>query len=198
MNGYGLTAAIFQSIASLAWPAAFAFAVWIFRGRLAELLPLFRLKHKDWEASFRLDKAEEEAALLPAPTPAPENKPTAEEKSRFEQIADLSPRAAIMERRPQIEEAVSNLARSRGIEPGKAPQLQTIRILRSEGIIDPNTSAVLDDLRSIGNAAAHPGPDTSFSKADALRFGELADRVTERLMELSSDEIHTSKLERPS
>ena len=193
MNGYGLIATIVQSIASLAWPAAFVFAVWTFRGRLTALLPLLRVKHKDWEASFRLDRAEEEAAQLPAPLPAPEAKPTAEEKSRFEQIADLSPRAAIMEQRREIDEAVSNLARNSGFEPGKASLLHTIRILRSEGVIDANTSALLDDLRTLGNSAAHADVDTTFTKEDALRFAALADRVIELLANLSSSKREREK-----
>jgi hypothetical protein len=45
----------------------------VFREKLAELLPRFRVKHKEWEASFRLDKAEAEAASLPdLPLPPPE------------------------------------------------------------------------------------------------------------------------------
>ena len=64
MNGYGVIAVIIQSVASLAWPAAFVFAVWLFRKELVGLLPLLRVKHKDWEASF--DRAEKEAAALSA------------------------------------------------------------------------------------------------------------------------------------
>ena len=126
---------------------------------------MLRVKHKDWEASFRLDQAEKEASQLPAPTSATEANPTAEEESRFKQIANISPRAAIMERRREIEEALSNLALKHGIDGRKAPMLQMIRILRgSEGIIDPNTSALLDDLRAIGNTAAHFNSSTRLSR----------------------------------
>ncbi len=185
MNLYGLIASIVQSIASLGWPAAFAFAVWTFRGRLSELLPLLHVKHKDWEASFRLDKAEEEAAQLQLPAPTYESKPTAEEKSRFEQIADLSPRAAILERRREIEEAVLCFAASHGIDVSKTSLLHATRMLRNLELIDTNTSALLDDLRALGNAAAHASGDTEFSKADALRFGALAESVIARLTILS-------------
>ena len=58
MDGYQFSAAIVQSIVSLAWPAAFIGAVWLFRGRLMELLPLLKLKHKETEISFRLEQAE--------------------------------------------------------------------------------------------------------------------------------------------
>ena len=50
----------------------------------------------------------------------------------------------------------------------------------------PATSALLDDLRTVGNAALHPDDDTTFTKGDALRYRALADRVIARLELLSS------------
>ena len=47
-----------------------------------------------------------------------------------------------------------------------------IRSLRKSDLIDANTSALLDDLRVVGNAAAHNESDPT--EQDALRFGELA------------------------
>jgi Domain of unknown function (DUF4145) len=183
MDGYGLIASLVQSVA---WPSAIVFGVWMFRRRLTELLPMLRVRHKDWEASFRLDKAEQEAARLPAPISAPETRPTAEEKSGFEQIADISPQAAILERRREIEEAVYNFARNHEVEITKGSLLAAIRILRSKELIDADTSALLDDLRTVGNAALHSDDNTTFTKDDALRFGALADRVVGRLELLSS------------
>src|SRR5438270_2509576 len=104
MNGYALAAEIIKAIASLAWPAAFVAAVWLFREKLIELLPNLRVKHKDWEVSFRLNEAEKEARSLPPV--APEALPTPEETSRFDQIAKVSPRAAILEYRAQLEQVV--------------------------------------------------------------------------------------------
>src|SRR2546423_948763 len=102
MDGYALSASIIQSLVSLAWPAAIVFAVLIFRERLGRLLPLLHVKHKDWEASFRLDQAEKEAAALPPQGPDV-SEPTPEEKTKFEQIAELSPSAAIMDLRRELE-----------------------------------------------------------------------------------------------
>jgi hypothetical protein len=39
------------------------------------------------------------------------------------------------------------------------------------------TSALLDDLRTIGNRAAHGDDGASFTVAEALRFGKLTDDV---------------------
>jgi hypothetical protein len=178
MNGYGLAAEIIKALASLAWPIAFVVAVLLFRERLKELLPLFRLKHKDWEASFRLDRAEEEAAQLPA-TPDTAIPPTPEERSRFEQIAEHSPRAAILEKRVELDQAIASLLH-RDSYSKPISLSQGLRLLRSQGMIDGITSALLDDLRVIGNRAAHDGA-AEFTKDEALRFGRLADQALAQL-----------------
>jgi hypothetical protein len=184
MNGYGLTAALVQSVVSLAWPAALIVSVWMFRERLAALLPLLRVKHKDWEASFRLDQAEKEAASLP-PTPEDAKKPpppTPEEQDRFEQLAKISPRAAVMELRWKLEEATLALAKAHNLQIRQPMGLLSLtRTLRSSEVIDQHTSALLDDLRNIGNHAAHATGDFQLSADDAIRYRVLADELIERL-----------------
>jgi hypothetical protein len=93
MDGYQFIA-IFQSVVSLAWPAAVFGSVWLFRDKLRTLLPLLRMKYKDLDLSFRLDEAEREAAKIPPTPPSPDLEPTPEEKTRFERLARISPRAA--------------------------------------------------------------------------------------------------------
>jgi hypothetical protein len=184
VDGYQFIAAILQSLASLAWPAAFVIAVALFRGRLSQLLPLLRVKHKDLEVSFRLDKAEQELKQIhpPAPPTLPPP-PTPEEKTRFEQVADISPRAAILEKRADLEQTIRQVADPYFLKlgPGSGKShtlLESIRLLRQEGIIDDKTSALLEDLRVIGNRAAHEPEEPSVnSKVTALRFGKLVDTV---------------------
>jgi hypothetical protein len=60
-----------------------------------------------------------------------------------------------------------------------------VRTLRQRQLIDRNTSALLDDLRAIGNAAAHNVSDPS--EEDALRFRTLADTVIGQLGNTSND-----------
>ncbi|MER8532101.1 DUF4145 domain-containing protein [Mesorhizobium sp. M1005] len=174
MNYLDFIAALFASITSLAWPAALVAAVWIFRGELRPLLPRLHLKHKDTEITFRLSEAEKTVEHLPRsnleiPPPTPE------EISRFEKIAQISPRAAILEIRAELDSAVYGLAESSG-EPRKLPFGNMIRLLRDHEILDSGTSALLDDLRVLGNRAAH---ETShdFSVDDARRYKAIADRV---------------------
>ncbi len=51
---------------------------------------------------------------------------------------------------------------------------------------------LLDDLRAIGNAAAHSNADTTFTKDDALHFVSLADQVISRLSPPMVAEIEAS------
>src|SRR5258708_28051159 len=119
MNGYGLSAEIIKALASLAWPVAFVVVVCVFRKELVKLLPRIRVKHNKWDVSFRLDDAEETLRKLPPPPPPePESEPTEEEDSKFEKVLEASPRAAILEARVDVEEAVRSLAcRSKLLTP---------------------------------------------------------------------------------
>jgi hypothetical protein len=181
MDGYQFIAAIFQSLISLAWPAALVACVWLFRERLNTLLPLLRMKYKDFDMSFRLEQAEKEAAQIPPSPPSPDLEPTPEEKTRFEQLAEISPRSAIIEIRGELEEALKNVLQRRGKFLDRPTTMMSgTRILRGEKLIDATTSALLDDLRAIGNEATH-NREREFTKDDAMRIRRLADQVTQRL-----------------
>jgi hypothetical protein len=180
MDWLQFISSIVQSVVSLAWPAAFVVAVALFRGKLMELLPYLRLKHKDTEVSFRLEQAEKEAAQIPPRPQAPDLEPTPEETSRFERVAEHSPRAAILEKRAELEQVLKTAAEpyvsSSLAKSWKTLPLTTaIRVLRQHNFIDGNTSALLDDLRVIGNRAAHSENGNEFTKDEAIRFGKLAD-----------------------
>jgi hypothetical protein len=168
-------------LVSLAWPAAFVVAVWLFRDKLIELMPLLRFKYKDFDVSFRLDQAEKDAEQLPPAETA--SLPTPEESSRFEQIARVSPRAAILEMRSDLEEALVGPYRSSDPENAyrNASFQVMIRNLRRAQVIDERTFGVLDDLRAIGNRAAHASSADTFTYEDAMRFRTLVQLVLDRL-----------------
>ena len=184
MTWLQFSADVIKSLTSLAWPAAFAFAVWLFREKLTELMPLLRFKYKEFDISFRLDKAEQEQAKLPAPTDQTPDTP--EEIDRFRELAKWSPKAAILELRSDIEEAVRSYADAVGMKGGPVnrdmivPLGLLIRQLRKNELIDQPTSAILDDLRAIGNSAAH-GRGQALTQEDALRFRALAEGVIRQL-----------------
>lgn len=177
MNGYGLTAEIIKAVASLAWPAAAVAVAWLFREKFTELLPRLTLKHKETEVSFRLDQAERDAAQISVEAQSA-TAPTPEETSRLERVADHSPRAAILEKRAELEQAVRSLAVPYYSGAVRRPEMisltEAIRLLRKNNILGESESAVLDDLRTIGNRAAH-SIDALFTKEDAMRFAKLTD-----------------------
>lgn len=177
VNYLDFFASVISSITSLAWPAAFVGAVWLFRGEIRPLLPRLKLKHKETEISFRLDAAENVVEQLPVPQEAAPATP--EELSRFEQLVAISPRGALMEIRREVEEALGNAARRAGYKTFGGARSQ-LRILRKGTIIDENTSKLVDDLFAIGNAAAHD-PQAAITAADARRYRVIADRVVETL-----------------
>lgn len=182
MDVYQFIVAIFQSLVSLAWPAALVACVWLFREKLEIMFPLLQIKYKNFDVSFHLDQAEKEAARIAPPVPSQDPEPTPEEKSRFEKVAEHSPKAAILEKRTELEQVVRATAQPY-ISTSIAKSWKTlswttaIRALREQHIIDEKTSAVLDDLRVIGNRAAHSQDGSEFSKEEALRFGKLTDNI---------------------
>lgn len=181
MDVYQFIAAIFQSLVSLAWPAALIVCVWLFREKLNVLLPLLRMKYKDFDVSFRLEQAEKEAAQIPPAPPSITLEPTPEEKSRFDQLVQISPRSAIVEIRAELEDALKDALQRRGRLLDKpVTMVAATRILRNEELIDGTTSALLDDLRVIGNEASHSS-EREFTKDDALKVRKLANQAIQRL-----------------
>ena len=146
--------------------------VLLFRGRLIELMPWILVKHKDTELSFRLERAEQvDVPRLPPPTP------TQEELDRFDQIARISPRAAILVQRAELTGDLKRLAQMADIPSAQQSNLALIiRQLQAKKIIDSPTADLLNDLRVIGNLAGHE-QDREFSLDDALRFKDLTQKA---------------------
>jgi hypothetical protein len=180
MDGFTFTVelvkAITSMIAAFAWPIGLLAVVLLFRKRLNELLPLLILKYKDVQLSFGLDKAEADAKRIPLP-PEPEllPAPDVEEKSRREALAKLAPRAAIMQARADIDTAVNSFAAAVGLSKGRTTVSKTVSELDRNKLIDKATVDLLNELRQIGNAAAHNMSEPT--ESEALRYQELAYRL---------------------
>jgi hypothetical protein len=179
MDRYQFVADIFRSIVSVAWPVAFVIAIYLFREKLNDLLPLLRLKYKDLDVSFRLDQAEQEAEALPPYEESSE--PTPEETDKFRRLAQISPSSAIAEKSRDVEQALAEFSDAVGLkETRKKGWLNWTRVLRKEQLIDSATAALLDDLRAVRNTAVHGGSGL-LSEEEAHRFGALADKLISSL-----------------
>lgn len=189
MDLYQFIAALAESVVKLGWPAAVFGIFLMFKGRLTELLPLLRFKYKDLDIAFseRLESAERAAAALPAaaePRQA-ELQPTPEEVIRFRRLAELSPRAAILDTWSEVEQVLRNVAGATQVATvGKGrvlSPLQLLRELRNKSVLDGSLSALLDDLRALRNAAVNGDGNKVVSAEEALQFRALAEEAISRL-----------------
>jgi hypothetical protein len=200
MTGYGLIAAIVQSIASLAWPGVLVAIVLLFRKPIEDLLRRLRTVQADRNGvSLSLDEAEKETVLLslaekeqaqlsPAPPPSPDDLPDYDgepasredaEYDQFERIAAVSPRAAITGLLRDLEELLKELATACGLEPRPGSSFRSLtEMLRKRKIIDQHTSAILTFLRAAEIAAAR---GDYVSKEDAMRYLALGTDQLRRL-----------------
>jgi uncharacterized protein YutE (UPF0331/DUF86 family) len=164
---------------SLAWPSAFALILFFFRSPLVNLLPRVRsLKYRDLHVDFEeaLSKIEQQ---IETGKRRPELAPDEHRDERLSRAVDFSPNFAVFEAWLNVEDALKRLARESGVSfrRGSSP-LYLARMLRSHGIIDAQTAALLDDLRALRNLAIHPDPERPISVEEARRYGELANEVS--------------------
>lgn len=185
MDYLQFAAAVIESLvkllSSLAWPAAVIAIVWILRERFSQILPFLKIKYSGAEVSFELDKAEKKAAELPvadaAKTPA-----TPPIDDVFERMVKLSPRAAVLEKRTRLEialrQALERLSKINKMMPILVPAQNLASLAKAfadSGYIDRETLALLNDLRVLGNKAAHMPEE--WTGEEAHRYGALADQV---------------------
>jgi hypothetical protein len=162
-------------ISSIAWPFFIFLIFWTFRHQISQLLPFLRFKYKDINISFTLDQAEKEAESIPPPDQTPQ--PTQEELDKFRRLVKISPSSAISEKARDVEQALGDFGEAVGMSsPRMRGWLSWTRELRKHQLIDSATSALLEDLRLVRNAAVHGGRE-EITEDDAFRFGALADRL---------------------
>ncbi|MBU1313598.1 MAG: hypothetical protein KJ947_11540 [Alphaproteobacteria bacterium] len=190
MNGYDLAASLFQSLTSLAWPAAAAASVYFFRDRVSELLPRLHLKHKETEISFQIEAAKVEAQQLPSPsgdTPVPAD----EERQKLLNLARISPKGAILAAWSDFEVRLRDLAKSHhelGDFTSKTSALTIMRGFRSSGQIGSPIFQLFNDLRTIRNQTAHEDFPDGINVEDAVEFQRLTERVLQAVEEVPSQD----------
>lgn len=174
---------IAELVKTLAWPVTVMILVWLLRKPIRELVPLLtRLKYKDFEVEFGRHMAELKAE---ASEELPPREPVAAgvgEEGALNELAKLSPRAAITEAWRQVEVAALQAARRSDISlsPTEVTTTRVIRSLEQCRLIDAGKIALLHDLRGLRNQAAH-APDFAISTEAALDYIQLARRMREYL-----------------
>jgi hypothetical protein len=175
MNFFGFIASI---IDSLAWPTAFAIAIFILRKELAQLLSRLKtIKHKDTEFGFSrgvTDAREKAERSLPALQVENTKPPTTSER-----LAELSPRGAVLESWLEVESALTRLAERYGI-PSSELHLSNLEILRLQlsdyQPIGRGAFELLERLRKLRNEAVHL-QEEEIDLTTAIEYSHLANRL---------------------
>jgi hypothetical protein len=163
-------------VKALAWPLTALAVLILIRRPLLRLIPLLRkLKWKELELEFEqkiIELKSEAAQALPAPPTR--RQLTERTPSRLEQLAEISPRAAIIEAWIQLEHAASGALSQRLPDVSVTWSSGQIgELLAAHGLLDKNKLEVYNSLRKLRNQAAHH-EDFTIPPKTALDYVVLA------------------------
>ena len=170
---------VVQMTQAVAWPVAAVVLALLLRRPLLGLLPLIqKLRYGPLELDFGRRVAElavEAERALPA-----EGQPDAgPEAARLSELAQVSPRAAVLEAWLQIEQAAMALSGRDGL-PLSSRELRTPLLLgqalEQAGVLDAAKLEIYHRLRNLRNAAAHAAVFELDTEA-ALEYVRLALRL---------------------
>ena len=157
MTWMSFTATLIQA---LAWPVTVLTIFFLLRRHITGLLPRVRqLKYKDVEISFGervRELAAEASETLPAliePAGLPQG-----ERSHLETLAELSPRAAVLEAWIPVERAALQLAIHKRVKlsrDARASARGVAEALLAAGVIPEEEAHLFEALRTLRNQAAH-------------------------------------------
>ncbi|MGR7118242.1 DUF4145 domain-containing protein [Klebsiella aerogenes] len=176
-------------VSALAWPLAFVWFVQKYGNDVKELIfRLSKVKLGNAEAEFTLGlKAAEELAngapIVEAPTDLPEKDiEFSKRMAQLERIADVSPRAAIMESWLLIEEAAGKAGFVQGASVPRINPLLFVEWLVREGKIEKSTAVLVDRMRKLRNEASHL-KDFELTKDEAERYLKIAVQISLLIIE---------------
>lgn len=178
-----------QLIIGIAWPVVVLWIAYLFKRELTALFGrVSRFKYKDVEFEMGLAKAEERATIIQRNETVPQL-PDPETSKKFDQlrrIADVSPRAAIMEAWIAIEDAAG---RSGFIQGAQQPLINAesfVHYLVHTGKLPAESDSLVTELRNLrDHAAAHKIaniPEFTLTRQDAERYLELAAKVSSMIL----------------
>lgn len=185
---------------SVAWPAAFALLLVIFRNPVSQVLMrivTFKLKGAglDIQAEIsELHKAESdtlhsEKEVSPKAGPAEPSKevrPTESLEEAVEAVAQLSPEAAIPLAWSAVEAEVRGLgdrAFARNPDFGGGVN-RIINSLRKMEVIDRETFSLIQSLRNLRNRTVHQYTPGLISPESATEYGQMAEILISKLRKL--------------
>lgn len=174
-----------ELVKAAAWPTVGLIALILLRREIRGLLPLITsLKYKDLELHFgrEVAAAREDADQLQTP-PGRALLARPEMSETVRKLLDASPRAAIIEAWREVEGEARKAAVRREVAIPRIHELSQPRFLQALSayqVVDPAQLALLHDLRSLRNQAAH-APEFALSTDSARDYALAAAQLAEHL-----------------
>lgn len=149
-------------IESLAWPAIVVWLIWYLKEHLPWLVKSLRkVKFSGIEMEF--EKQVEKLAAETQSAITTESPTEDAEIARLKQIADISPRAAVVEAWVRVETNAAEVIRQAGHRMSNAPgPLRLLNSLQQLGVLTAPQVSALHHLRELRNMAVH-GADMDVS-----------------------------------
>lgn len=174
---------IAELIKALAWPVTILVIFLFLRRPLLQLVPFVqRLRYGNLELDFgervREIASEVKRELPPVTSQGPARTSLSEYMAR---LAQLSPRAAILESWLQLEEAALDAARKHGLQLSTQEMRSPLLLgqaLEQGGILDEAKQKIFYRLRNLRNAATHAA-DFAFEPESAVEYADSALRLAE-------------------
>lgn len=188
---------IIKLVENAVWPATVIFALILFRIPLTKLLS--RLKAVEFSggkisAQFEIGLSYLESAGGYDEPPAFPNARygglshfyVPNWSRRFEELARISPNAAIMQVWAEIEAVLIVLAKSVNFDfTNRAPNISVLlKHLRSQQVLSTTQVRLITELRNLRNLAAHSSGDDQPSVEQVLRYRAIAGDVLGQLTKL--------------
>jgi hypothetical protein len=172
---------------SIAWPLAIIIIVFLLRNHIANLFPLLsKLKIKGFEIEFR-KSLKELVHLRTIALPDSESlSDSTNEKieSSIEKIAEISPRAAIIEAWLNVEVAAAELIKKNGLLDKKYFTPYDLRKnLLNKSTLNDDQLKIFQNLRDLRNKAVHI-PDFNFKTNEVIEYVNLAMSFSRYLKQL--------------
>lgn len=168
---------IVEMTKALAWPTAVAVTVYLLRTPLINLVPYIEeLKYKDFELKFRRDISKAKEMFESEVMPSPELSRLLEEENTLIRVAEISPRAAVIESWMSLQNSLLDISLNLGQIDNKENFREHSRVghaMLDAKIFNKNDFNVYHKLRDLRNEATY-APDFAFNSQDAKEYVKLA------------------------
>jgi DNA-directed RNA polymerase subunit F len=172
------------------WPVFILIFILLLRKPIRDLIRLLtRFKYKDFELEFRRKIEEVEAeAVIELREKEPLDAFPHETEKHIYKLAEISPRAAVLEawrtvENEAIETVRADVKQQQGAEPAIILPRVALKHLEQSERIDRQTSALIRDLRSLRNEAAH-APEFALGSDSALEYASAAYRLARKFKQM--------------